>query len=109
MSKFRLRSYDLNPPGNYPYEQTTGIYHQFPALPLIEAQATTVQQFRAGNGLPRASFLECLEDVDSYQCQRLGNPTRFCVETDAAQPIVALNESSPAIAPPCRGCGAPVT
>lgn len=109
MSKFRLRSYDVNPPGGFPYEQTIGIYRQFPAVPLIESQAEAVYQFRAGNGLPRASKIEALEDVDCYQCQRLGNPHRFCVETEPGQAVVSLNASSPIVAPPCRGCGAPVT
>lgn len=109
MSTFRLRTYDLAPPGGFPYEQTTGIYRSFPSVPLIEAQAQTVSDFRKGNGLPRASVREALEDVDAYTCARLGNMRGFCTERDPKSPAtIALNQSSPIVAP-CGGCGAPIT
>lgn len=103
MNAFRLRSYDLNPPGGYPYEQTEGIRKPFPSQPLIEAQAAIVADFRKGNGLPRSDVKQALEDVDHYQCFRLGNNPRWCVPVDGAS-ILPLNTSSPIIAP-CKGCG----
>lgn len=103
----RLRSYELNPPGNFFYEQTEGIYRKFHAEPLIEAQAANVSSFRRGNGLPRSSITEALQDIDSYTCQRLGCDNRYCVSRDSnSAPVTALNESSPILSPGCRGCGA---
>lgn len=105
----RLRTYDQAPPGGYPFVQTEGIGRNFPSIPMIEDQAKAVSAFRAGNGLPRASLKEALEDVDCYTCQRLGNMGAFCVEVSPGAPkTVALNESSPIVAPPCKGCGAKV-
>lgn len=106
MPSCRLKSYEQPLPGNYPYEQVEGIRRSFPSLPTPESQASAVSAFRKGNGLPRSSFVECLEDVDRYQCQRLGNNRTYCNCSDQ-KGIVALNASSPIIAP-CKGCGAPV-
>lgn len=106
--KYRLRSYDQAPPGGYPYTQTKGIRREFPSVPMIEHQAQIVASFRKANGLPRASVQEALSDIDCQQCLRLGNMPAFCVPSDSAN-IVALNQSSPIVAPPCKGCGAPVT
>jgi hypothetical protein len=106
--KYRLRSYELTPPGGYPYAQTEGIPRQFPSQPLIEAQAQMVASFRRANKLPRATALEALQDIDCYTCQRLGNMPGFCVATDQPTPVVALNQTSPIVAPGCGGCGAPL-
>ena len=106
---YRLRSYEAPLPGNYPYEQTEGIHRRFAAQPIIEAQAQIVSTFRKANGLPRASIGECLQDVDSYQCQRLGNHPTWCTSCDPNSPRpVAMLPSNPNIAPPCAGCGAPI-
>ena len=107
MSRFRLRSYELSPPGGYPFIDVDG--HKFPSVPVIEDQARRVSNYRTLNGKPRASIKESLQDVDAYQCQRLGNMSSFCVPCDTVNPPVALNTSAPIIAPPCHGCGAPVT
>lgn len=111
MSRWRLKSYDQSPPGGFPFAQRyehNGVKEvkQFPSLPLIEAQAQTVSAWRGGNSLPRASVKESLEDVDHYQCFRLGNNPIYCTCTDGA--TVALSQASPIVAPPCHGCGAPV-
>lgn len=103
----RLRSYDISPPGGYPYEQTVGIPRKFPSQPMIEAQAQLVSSFRKANGLPRSSVKESLEDVDQYTCARLGCMPGFCVSV-TQQGVVAMAATAPAIAPPCKGCGAPV-
>ena len=101
--RYRLRSYDVSPPGTYCYVQTEGIRKDFGCQPQIEALARIVSEFRKGNGLPRSDIRESLEDVDSYNCQRLGNNPQWCVPSDAAN-VVPLNASSPIISP-CLGCG----
>src|SRR5947207_3238839 len=101
-----LKSFDLNPPGNYWYEmQYNGKRKVWPPQPEIAAQATIVSSFRKGNGLRRASVKECLEDISEFTCRRLGNNPSFC--TNSSTPSLALNVSSPIISP-CHGCGAPV-
>lgn len=105
---FRLRTHDINPPGNYPYEQTTGIYHNFAAVPSIESQARAVAQFRRGNNLPRSSDAEALEDVDAYQCQRLGNMGMWCVENTPNAPRTVAATHAISGSGGCRGCGAAV-
>lgn len=108
MSCYRLVSYDAPLPGNFPYEQSTGVYKRFPAEPLIEAQARNVAAWRKANGLPRSSVIESLEDVDHYQCSSRGNPKGLCIPCSGAAAQVALGQSSPIVAP-CGGCGAKVT
>ncbi len=101
----RLRTYDIAPPGGYPYEQVEGIRKKFPSQPMIEAQARIVSEFRKANGLPRATIKEALADIDVYQCQRLGNMPSYC--TEATPGMVAIGQASPIITP-CKGCGAKV-
>lgn len=109
MSKFRLRSYDLTPPGGYPYTQAGDKPKQFKSQPMIEAQAQIVSNYRKGNGLARSSVREAIEDIDCQTCARLGNMPQFCVPQDSASaPVIAMAANSPIIAPPCQGCGAPV-
>lgn len=101
-----LISHLRNPPGSYPYTQTTGIHHKFPATSDIKEQARIVADFRAGNGLPRATFAEALYDVDTYQCERLGYMREYCYNTDQTYEAV-----TPALRKPsggCGGCGAKV-
>lgn len=102
--RYRLRTYELSPPGGFMFEENG---RKFPAQPMIEAQAQAVSSYRKGNGLPRSSIQESLRDVDCYQCQRLGNMNQWCVPADASGTI-ALPANAPIIAPPCKGCGAPV-
>lgn len=104
----RLKSYEQPLPGNYPYHQTDGIDRKFPAQPTPEYQAQVVSAFRKGNGLSRSSLKECLEDVDRYQCQRLGNNPVYCTCSEAQANVLALNASSPIITP-CKGCGVVVS
>lgn len=109
MSCYRLRSYDVSPPGGYPYLQTDGIRREFKSQPLIEAQAQVVAGFRKANGLSRSSVIEALQDIDHFTCRRLGNMAGFCVPCDQTNPgKTALSSTSP-IVNPCHGCGAPVT
>lgn len=79
-------------------------------VPVIEDIARSLSAYRKGNGRDRSSVAECLQDVDQFQCLRLGCDSRYCVSTTIAAgsaPAVALNASSPIITP-CRGCGATV-
>ena len=105
----RLRSYDVNPPGNYSYVQTQGIKREFPSVPLIESLAQDISAFRAGNGLPRASIKESLEDADHYNAERIGCHRNWCVDVNAetGEQTIALAQSHPLITP-CKGCGAPL-
>ena len=100
----RLRSYDVSPPGGFPFEQDGS--DKFATQPMIEAQARIVQAYRKGNGLARSSYAECVEDVDRYQCQRLGNNPTFCIECNPDDPHgLSLPANAPGLAP-CAGCGA---
>jgi len=102
----RLRSYDVSPPGGFPFDQVGDKPQKFPAQPMIEAQARIVQSYRKGNGLPRASYAECVEDVDRFQCKRLGNNPTFCIACNSDAPHqLSLPANAPGLAP-CAGCGA---
>lgn len=104
--RYRLRSYDQSPPGGYCYGPDGGFKRR--CLPVIEDIARALSAYRKGNGLPGASIQEALRDVDSAQCQRLGNNPTYCIPCDQpkteAQPV-ALTQTAPLIAPPCKGCG----
>jgi hypothetical protein len=104
MNCFRLRSYDFSPPGSYVFTQDG---HTFSG-PLIEAVGQQLLSYRKANGKPRATLKECIEDIDHGTCQRLGNMATYCIPCTEVGAI-ALGPSSPIIAPPCHGCGAPVT
>lgn len=93
---YRLKSHLNAPPGQFRYEQTEGIYRKFESSPLIDQLAKSVADFRAGNGLSRARYEEALEDVDFYNCQRLGFMERWCYNTD--RPFVETSVKP-------KGCG----
>ncbi len=106
----RLRTYESNPPGGFPYVQVQDIRHNFPSQPLIEAQAKIVSSFRAANGLPRASVRECLEDIDRFNALRLGCHRMWTVPvgtTAADARVISLQQNHPAISE-CAGCGATI-
>lgn len=106
--RYRLRSYEQSPPGGYCYEEP-GFKRR--CLPIIEEIARALSGFRKGNGREGSSLVECLRDVDSAQCQRLGNNPIYCIPcgqpAGQVQPV-AMQANAPLIAPPCAGCGAPV-
>lgn len=105
---FRLRSFDNAPPGSFPFREEGAKPRNFPAQPLCEAQARIVLGYRKGNGLPRASYVECLEDVAAFQCKRLNNDPRFCVECGpVGESALPLAGNAPGLAP-CKGCGVPL-
>lgn len=106
--KYRLRSYELTPPGGYPYEQQGLKPHSFPTVPVIEDQARNVMAYRKANGLPRDSYKECLVAVDRQVAARLGNSPAWCVIEDGdTTATIALSDNAPGLAP-CKGCGARV-
>jgi len=106
---YRLRSYDITPPGGFSYHQTDGIDRVFRSSPMIEDTARSVMAFRKGNNLARATYPECLFDVSCYTCSRLNARLRpqFCVAAEPGVETIALNANAPGIAP-CTSCGAPV-
>lgn len=110
--KYRLKSFDQSPPGSYPFTQRASqgfVTREFPAEPLIEAQARAVSAYRSGNNLPRSSYAESLADISIQTCWRLGNNPIFCIPVDAATPNqVALAANAPGLAP-CAGCGVKVS
>jgi hypothetical protein len=109
MSCFRLKAYSPSPPGAFWYEFTfKGKKHTLGPFPIIEDLASALSDFRTKNGLRRASKLEALIDCDHFQCTRLGNMPQFCVECESSANVVAMAATAPLMAPPCRGCGAPV-
>jgi len=110
--RYRLRSYDQSPPGGYCYGPDGSFRRR--CLPVIEDIARALSAYRKGNGLPGASIQEALRDVDSAQCQRLGNNPTYCIpcgqiqnatHPEAPVQAVSLTANAPLIAPPCNGCG----
>lgn len=108
MTKFRLKTYELTPPGGFPFTEKGPPRRQFPSQPMIEAQAVIVSNFRKANNLPRASLKEALQDIDQQTCQRLGNMPQYCTQADPATITVSLAASHPIVTGGCKGCGAPV-
>lgn len=107
MTQYRLRSYDTSPSGGYYYFQDGEKSRKFHPEPIIEALAKTVWKYRQGNGLSRATYKESLEDVDRYNCARMGNNPLWCVACEMDDGLVAVSGDAPGLAP-CRGCGAPI-
>ena len=107
MARYRLRSYDNTPRGGYFFEEFGPKPRKFRGEPVIEALAKQVAAYRSGNGLPRASYHEAMEDVDQYQCRRLGNDPLFCVP--CGDDKTELASSPPGVNGSCKGCGAVVT
>lgn len=109
MNCFRLRSYEMGQPGGFPYDQPGAKPRRFTTQPLIEATARIVLAYRKGNGLERATLKECIEDIDRFQCARMGNNPRFCVQCNQDNPSeISMASNAPGLVP-CKGCGAPVT
>ena len=79
---FRLISHLKAPPGEFRYEQTDGIQRKFPRTPLIRNLANQVLDFRRGNNLPRADFASVVEEIDAWNCRRLGNDPHWCYDSE---------------------------
>lgn len=104
MPCFRLRSYDNAPRGGYFFEEYGPKPRQFTASPMIENLAKQVWGYRKGNGLPRASYHEAMEDVDRYQCRRTGNDPNFCIP--CGENKAELSADPPGVNGQCASCGA---
>lgn len=79
---------------------------QFGPLPTVGYVAKELMEFLRGNKLPRADFPSCVELIDAYTCERFGNGSKWCYETDQS-----VRESSPTVMAAqgkCGGCGARV-
>lgn len=99
---WHLLSLDKCPPGEFRYEQAfNGKARRFGPSPVVGELAAKVADFRAGNGLPRATKAEALEDIDAFNCQRLGYSSRWCYNTD-----IPFTQIAAAVVPaPCATCG----
>lgn len=98
----RLLSHDKCPPGEFRYEQAfNGKARKFGPTPLIGELAARVASFRAGNGLPRATQIEALEDIDTFTCLRLGNDARWVFSTEKPFSEIVPNTSLAG----CATCG----
>lgn len=105
MECFRLRSYDgAAPPGSYIFYQDGRKF----SAPMIEPLGRELSNYRKQNGKARSDVKECIQDIDHFTCQRLGNMTAYCVECNGTTKI-ALSPTHPIAQPPCAGCGAPVS
>ena len=96
----RLRRYEKTPPGGFVYQQTEGIARKFGTSYDLYTDARTLQDFRAGNGLSRATFAACLQDIDEYTCLRLGGMPEFCHDPD-----VPYSQTQPKLRAKNRSCG----
>lgn len=99
---YRLISYDTFPPGGFSYsDPNTGKRFGGSGYGIRE-QATRVSEFRRANRFSRPSVLECLEDIDAFTCNRLGNAAQFVRNTDVP---ISQGSGLPESAP-CSTCGA---
>lgn len=98
---WRLKTHTTCPPGEYRYEQTQGVIRKFKQHSDINTLSREVAAFRAANRLPRATFAEALEDVDFFNCQRLGFGEAWCYNTDKN-----FAATTPKLAKASGGCGA---
>jgi hypothetical protein len=99
---FRLLSHDKCPPGEFRYRESfKGHTKTFGPSPLLNEVAHKLANFRAANGIARSSPAECVQDIDAFTCQRLGNMRDWCYDSDKAV-------SNPYVSPtatPCSTCG----
>lgn len=105
---FRLISNETIVQGTYWIQETapSGAKKTCGPVPAIMDVASCLSGFRSANGLPRASITECLEDVHSFTCERLGNSTSICIECTPDE-FLEVNRNVPGIMP-CKGCGIPI-
>ena len=100
----RLRSFDVNPSGNFPYEEPAPYARSFPAEPMIEAQAAIVSKYRIAMNKPRSSVPECIDDISIFTCQRLGGNSTYCTGTNGT-PMRSFPAGGQPV--PCATCGKP--
>ncbi len=61
---------------------------------LVWDLAEQIADFRAGNGLPRATAKEALADIEEHSCIRLHDDPQWCLKKKTSGPRAALNRLS---------------
>jgi len=76
-----LRSLSTVPPGGWRFQQTLadGTVKSWASMGLVWELARNIADFRAGNGLPRATPKEALHDIEEATCVRLHNDPSWCI------------------------------
>ncbi len=75
-----LRNILTVPPGGFRYDQPLpdGAVKKFASMNLAWTLAEEIADFRKGNGLPRASAREAIDDIEAATCQRLHDDPNWC-------------------------------
>jgi hypothetical protein len=95
----QLKAPESSIPGGFMYPYPDGIHK----TTFIKEATKSLRDYRKGNKLARATYNECLEDVDTYNAQRLGGmPKYFNYVANTFSPTY----QSTAMQKPCGGCGA---
>lgn len=76
---------------------------QFGPSPLINQVAKDLMAFLKANKLPRSSFAECVQLIDSYTCTRIGNKKQFCYDTEKR--VADTSPTVMAAQGKCGSCG----
>jgi len=76
-----LRTMTTIPPGGWIFEQTVDgkPIKKFKSMGLVWELARNIADFRAGNGLERATPKEALHDIEEATCVRLHNDPEWCI------------------------------
>jgi len=87
-----LRNILVVPPGGFRYTQAATDRtpaKNFHTMNDAWSLAVQVANFRAGNGLERATPKEALKDIDDAQCERLHNDPAHCIDADKKKGVRA--------------------
>jgi hypothetical protein len=70
------------PPGGWILKQTLadGTSKTFKSMGLVWELAEQVADFRAGNGLPRATAKEVVHEIEEQTCARIHNDPAYCTQ-----------------------------
>ncbi len=71
-----------------------GSTKSFSSMGLVWELATAIADFRAGNGLERATPKEALADIETYSCARLHDDLNWCVKKKATGVRAAIDRLS---------------
>lgn len=84
------------PPGGWIFEQTVDgkPTKKFKSMGLVWELARNIADFRAGNGLPRATPKEALHDIEEATCVRLHNDPAWCIKKKTSTVRPALDHRS---------------
>jgi hypothetical protein len=76
-----LNRLDRNPPGSWRYEErdpSGAVLRKFHNAGPIQNAAKELLDYRTANSRPRATFAECVADIDEFTCKRLGGDPAWC-------------------------------